>query len=52
MIDNSLIKVLFDFREICESLLSSGNLEWTDKTKRRAFIYWKSPSQIGADIYK
>jgi len=41
-----------EIREICECLLSSGNLEWTDKSKRRAFIYWKSPSQIGADIYK
>lgn len=41
-----------EVREVCESLAASGNLEWTDKSKRRAYIFWKSPSQLGADIYR
>jgi len=41
-----------EIREICDELERSGNLEWTDKTHRRAHIFWKSPAQLGADIYK
>eukprot|EP00088_Acartia_fossae_P046253 TRINITY_DN49936_c0_g1_i1.p1 TRINITY_DN49936_c0_g1~~TRINITY_DN49936_c0_g1_i1.p1 ORF type:complete len:170 (+),score=20.48 TRINITY_DN49936_c0_g1_i1:30-539(+) len=40
-----------EIREICDSLESTGNLEWTDKSKRRAYIFWKSPAQLGMDIY-
>ena len=32
--------------------LCSGNLEWTDKSKRRGHIFWKSPAQLGQEIYK
>jgi len=39
-------------REICDNLENSGNLEWTDKTRQRAYIYWKSPAQLAADIYR
>lgn len=39
--------------EFCsKSNLSSGNLEWTDKSKRRGHIFWKSPAQLGQEIYK
>jgi len=41
-----------EIREIFDELEKSGNLEWTDKAKNRAFVFWKSPIQLGADIYK
>jgi len=41
-----------EIRQVCDSLEGSGNLEWTDKSRRRAYIYWKSPAQLGADIYR
>jgi hypothetical protein len=40
------------FRLLCEELASSGNLEWLDKTKRRALVFWRSPAQIGMEIYR
>ena len=33
-------------------LLPRGNLEWTDKSRRRCHIFWKSPAQLGQEIYK
>ena len=39
-------------REVCEHLESSGNLEWTDKSRRRAYVFWKSPAQFGTEIYR
>jgi len=41
-----------EIREICDNLESSGNLEWTDKSRRRAYIFWKSPAQLGSEIYR
>jgi ESCRT-II complex subunit VPS25 len=41
-----------EIREVCESLESSGNLEWTDKSRSRAYIFWKSPAQLGMEIYR
>ena len=36
---------------ILEDLCSRGNLEWTDKSKKRAHIYWRSPEEWGSLIY-
>ena len=39
--------------EFCSNVFFfSGNLEWTDKSKRRGHIFWKSPAQLGQEIYK
>lgn len=43
---------LDEIREVCEHLESSGNLEWTDKSRRRAYVFWKSPAQFGTEIYR
>jgi len=37
---------------VLEDLAQHGNLEWTDKSKRRGHIFWKSPAQLGQEIYK
>jgi len=37
---------------VLEDLAQNGNLEWTDKSKRRGHIFWKSPAQLGQEIYK
>ena len=39
-------------RDLSKFLTHSGNLEWTDKSKRRGHIFWKSPAQLGQEIYK
>ena len=39
-------------KEVLEDLAGRGNLEWVDKTKRRGLVYWRSPQQIGQEIYK
>ncbi len=36
---------------VFESLRSHGHLEWTDKTKKRCHIYYKTPEEWGALIY-
>lgn len=36
---------------ILSHLQSKGNLEWSDKTKRRAHIYWRSPEEWARLIY-
>ena len=36
---------------ILQNLETRGNLEWIDKTKKRAHIYWRSPEEWGALIY-
>lgn len=38
-------------RVILDHLQSQGNLEWADKTRRRAHIYWRSPEQWASLIY-
>jgi len=38
-------------KEILEDLMGRGNFEWTDKSKRRGLVYWKSPQQTGQEIY-
>ena len=40
------------YRLLCEELAASGNLEWLDKTKRRALVFWRTPAQIGTEIYR
>lgn len=37
---------------VLEELAARGNLEWTDKNKRRALVFWKSPPQLGQEIYR
>ena len=39
-------------KEVLDDLAGMGNLEWVDKTKRRGLVYWRSPQQIGQEIYK
>ena len=39
-------------KEVLEDLTGRGNFEWTDKSKRRGLVYWKSPQQTGQEIYK
>ena len=41
-----------NLRDLSIFLTHSGNLEWTDKSKRRGHIFWKSPAQLGQEIYK
>ena len=36
---------------ILEDLKSKGNLEWVDKSKKRAHIYWRSPEEWASLIY-
>jgi len=36
---------------VLDGLAEKGNLEWLDKNKRRALVYWKSPAQLGQEIY-
>lgn len=38
--------------QVLEELAERGNLEWTDKTRRRALVFWKSPAQLGQEIYR
>nr|XP_045595575.1 vacuolar protein-sorting-associated protein 25-like [Procambarus clarkii] len=37
---------------VLEELAKRGNLEWTDKTRRRGFLFWRSPTEWGQLIYK
>ena len=37
--------------QVLEDLQSRGNLEWLDKSKKRAYIYWRSPEEWGSLIY-
>jgi len=39
-------------KELLDDLAGRGNLEWVDKTKRRGLVYWRSPQQIGQEIFK
>lgn len=39
------------FRTVLEDLASRGNVEWTDKGKKRCYVYWKSPQQLGQRLY-
>ena len=36
---------------VLEDLQSRGNLEWIDKSKKRAHVYWRSPEEWGSLIY-
>ena len=36
---------------VLDSLASAGNLEWLDKGRTRAHVYWRTPEQWGALIY-
>ena len=35
-----------------EDLSSRGNFEWSDKSKRRGLVFWRSAQEVGQDIYK
>ncbi|KAK8379210.1 hypothetical protein O3P69_019216 [Scylla paramamosain] len=37
---------------VLEELVRRGNLEWTDKTKRRGYLLWRSAGEWGTQIYK
>lgn len=39
-------------REVLEDLASRGNFEWSDKSKRRGLVFWRSAQQVGQDIYQ
>ena len=39
-------------KEVLEDLAARGNFEWSDKAKRRGLVYWRSPQQLGQDIYQ
>lgn len=36
---------------VLEDLQSRGNIEWIDKSKKRAHVYWRSPEEWGSLIY-
>ncbi|ROT78019.1 vacuolar protein-sorting-associated protein 25 [Penaeus vannamei] len=36
---------------VLEELAKRGNLEWTDKSKRRGYLFWRSPTEWGQQIY-
>lgn len=36
---------------VLEDLQSRGNLEWIDKSRKRAHVYWRSPEEWGSLIY-
>ncbi|KAG7170491.1 vacuolar protein-sorting-associated protein 25-like [Homarus americanus] len=36
---------------VLDELAKRGNLEWTDKTRRRGYLLWRSPSEWGQQIY-
>lgn len=36
---------------VLEELAKRGNLEWMDKTKRRGYLFWRSPAEWGQQIY-
>ena len=35
-----------------DALAAQGNVEWKDKGKTRAFVYFRTPAQWGAQIYE
>lgn len=37
---------------VLRELEKHGNLEWTDKSKRRCSVYWRSPEEWGSLIYQ
>ena len=39
-------------KEVLDDLAARGNFEWGDKSKRRGLVFWRSPEQVGQDIYK
>ena len=39
-------------KEVLDDLAARGNFEWSDKSKRRGLVFWRSPEQVGQDIYK
>ena len=39
-------------REILDDLAVRGNFEWSDKSKRRGLVLWRSVQEVGQDIYK
>ncbi|KAK3885841.1 hypothetical protein Pcinc_009968 [Petrolisthes cinctipes] len=39
-------------RVVLDELAKRGNLEWTDKTKRRGYIFWRSVREWGQQIYQ
>ena len=44
-LSDEAMQVIFD------ELQSRGNLEWIDKSRRRCYIYWRSPEEWGTLIY-
>ena len=36
---------------VLEDLRSHGHLEWTDKTRRRCHVYYRTPEEWGTLIY-
>lgn len=44
--------MIFSFQTVFEDLRAHGSLEWLDpKTRRRCYIYWRSPEEWGNLIY-
>ena len=39
-------------QEVLEDLATRGNFEWSDKSKRRGLVFWRSPQQLGQEIYE
>ena len=39
-------------QEVLEEPAAQGNFEWSDKSKRRGLVYWRSPQQLGQEVYR
>ena len=39
-------------QQVLEDLAAQGNFEWSDKSKRRGLVYWRSPQQLGQEVYQ
>lgn len=39
-------------QEVLEDLATRGNFEWSDKSKRRGLVFWRSPQQLGQEIHQ
>ena len=39
-------------QEVLEELAAQGNFEWSDKSRRRGLVYWRSPQQLGQEVYQ
>ena len=39
-------------QQVLEDLAAQGNFEWSDKSRRRGLVFWRSAQEVGQDIYK